>query len=118
MWGRKAAERIAALEAEVAKLKTLAAEEANYAQILLARCSDLAADLRAAQNALLVEAAQNGIREEAIAHVRDVIAGMGLCSRCDEDVHLNHGPDGCPDPGCVCLIRDSDPTHATGDVDG
>lgn len=119
MWGRKA-KRIKALEYDLAEesriCQGLVAElgaQHDAVVTLTARCDSLAADLKVAQNALLVEADQNGIRAEAIAHVREVIAvaGMGLCSGCTANVHGYHTQEsGCPVEGCVCLIRDSDPT--------
>lgn len=110
MWGRKA-KRIAELEAKVADLRVALATESEIGQTLMARCTSLAEELRAAQNALLVEADQNGIRAEAIAHVRELIADAGLCSGCTANQHYAHTQEsGCPVEGCVCLIRDSDPT--------
>ena len=98
MWGRKG-KRIAELEALhtlnvgiAAEHRRAYAEEVEVNQILAARCTSLAADLKRAQNQGL---------------------GLWFCPACDGDHHLNHGPSGCPDPGCVCRIRDSDPTGAT-----
>jgi hypothetical protein len=120
MWGSKA-RRIERLEAQldaahanVLDLHGLLSDFRQAHDILSDRSQRLADDLKAAQNALLAEADQNGIREEAIAHVRELIAVGGLCSRCEVNRHVDHTPEGgCPDPGCVCRIRDSDPTGAS-----
>lgn len=98
MWGRKS-KRIKALEhqhgidsAAIRRMATTLVDERRQAHALQVRCDSLAADLKRAQNHLLGPL-------------------PGLCSACEINVHVDHTPEGgCPDPGCVCLIRDSDPT--------